>query len=118
MKKIGGGFVMLKFESIIRNLTLDEKISFITSDIKYESFKVENYDLPTFEIKKAYDMKGVNESLKISYKSLLSSWGINYANKYFNNIYDSINSYKTIFGIQIKDKDKKYMDGVYPDTLT
>ena len=46
MKKIGGGFVMLKFESIIRNLTLDEKISFITSDIKYESFKVENYDLP------------------------------------------------------------------------
>lgn len=74
---------MLKFESIIRNLSLDEKISFITSGEKYKSTKVENYDLPTFEIKKAYDLEGVNNDLKISYKSLLSSWGINNANKYF-----------------------------------
>lgn len=106
---------MLKFESIIRNLSLDEKISFITSGEKYKSTKVENYDLPTFEIKKAYDLEGVNNDLKISYKSLLSSWGINNANKYFSNIYDSINSFNTIFGVEVKDSSKKYSDGIYPD---
>ena len=106
---------MLKFESIIRNLTLDEKISFITSDVKYQSFKVENYDLPKFEIKKAYDLEGINNELKISYKSLISSWGINYANRYFNDIYEGINSYEKIFGIDVKDVDKKYVDGIYPN---
>ena len=65
-----GGCIMLKFDSIIRNLSLDEKISFISSSVKYQSFKVENYDLPRFEIKRAYDLVGVNNYLKISYKSL------------------------------------------------
>ena len=106
---------MLKFESIIRNLSLDEKISFITSSEKYKSMKVENYDLPTFEIKKAYDLTGAKSDLKISYKSLISSWGINNANKYFSNIYDSINSFSTVFGVEVKDSSKKYIDGIYPD---
>lgn len=106
---------MLKFESIIRNLSLDEKISFITSTEKYKSMKVENYDLPTFEVKKAHDLTGVKSDLKISYKSLLSTWGINYAHKYFSNIYESINSFNTIFGIEIKDNSKRYIDGIYPD---
>lgn len=106
---------MLKFESIIRNLTLDEKISFITSEVKYQSFKVENYDLPRFEIIKAYDLEGINNDLKISYKSLISSWGINFANKYFNDIYDSIDSVGKVFGVEVKDIDKIFTDGTYPN---
>lgn len=106
---------MLKFESIIRNLSLDEKISFITSNELYKSLKVENYDLPIFEIVKAYDLNGINSDLKISYKSLLSTWGINYAHKYFSNIYESINSYNKVFGVEIKDIQKRYIDGIYPD---
>ena len=106
---------MLKFDSIIRNLSLDEKISFISSSVKYQSFKVENYDLPRFEIKKSYEIEGANDYLKVSYKSLFSSWGINFANKYFNDIYSRVNSFETIFGVSIKDSSKKYVDGIYPD---
>jgi len=106
---------MLKFESIIRNLTLDEKISFITSNVKYASSKVENYDLPVFKIEDAYEKACIESDLMISYKSLLSSWDEELAKDCFDRIYNKRIFKSSILGLTLKNAYKKFNDGSYSD---
>ena len=66
---------MLKYEKIIRILSVEEKVELLTSDKAYRNRMIENYMLPEFKITtKSYDNN--TEEFYPSFQSLGSTWNV------------------------------------------
>lgn len=67
---------MLKFETIIRNLSLDEKIELLISSKKFENGKIKNYDFPNFKVEN-YVRSMYEKSKLLSPTELAATWNTN-----------------------------------------
>lgn len=63
---------MLKFENIIKNLNLEEKVSLVSSD-RFGNRNIESYDIPTFAITRKMENNAMNVVLP-KYQSLGQTW--------------------------------------------
>ena len=107
---------MLKFDAIIRNLSLDEKISLITSSVKYKNSFIENYSLPQFEIEDFNNIFKTEKSDFVSYGSLLSSWDKDLIRKTINTLEQirrEKNDSRKIIGIKVNSKSKGFAPDNY-----
>ena len=66
------GVIMLKFDNIIRNLSLEEKIELITND-SFGNKTILNYELPTFDIATRLNQTATNAILP-TYNMLGQTW--------------------------------------------
>lgn len=90
---------MLKFENVIRNLNLEEKVTLITSD-RLGNNAVSHYNVPTFSL--VEDIKeNANNIILPNYSDLGQTWNLELVNKFaegisFNSIY---NKQKNVIGV-------------------
>ena len=66
---------MLKYEKIIRILSVEEKVELLTSNEAYRNRKVENYMLPEFNITTKSYQNNANECYP-SFQSIGSTWNV------------------------------------------